>query len=324
MKTILVSGASGIVGYGILRSLRKVDCYKLIGIAAYNDSVAPAFCDTFELAPMTYEDGYIEWLCATLKKHNVDLAIPSIEIDMFHWREHRELIEKSGSFCLLNNPELVSLCGDKWNFFKRLQERAPEYAIESRLSGSFDELVGAFGLPFLLKPRRGYASRGIVEVGSQNIFGQFSDAFGQDLMAQAIVGTQELEYTTSAFFSKSSELCCHMTLRRKLSKEGFTEKAQVAEVSGMEKALCKLGDIFKPVGPTNFQFREEADGCLKLLEINPRVSSATSIRTAFGYNESVMSVDYFLDGKLPVQPKILRGEAVRYIEDKIFYDRDNF
>jgi carbamoyl-phosphate synthase large subunit len=109
-----------------------------------------------------------------------------------------------------------------------------------------------------------------------------------------------------------------MTLRRKLSADGFTDRAEVVDVASMESTLKPLCRLFRPVGPTNFQFRLH-EGTLKLLEINPRVSSATSIRTAFGYNECQMAVEYYLEGKLPEQPAIRRGRAVRYTEDLIFY-----
>ena len=82
-RKILVSGASGIVGYGILRSLRRNhEKGILIGTSIYNDSIAPAFCDIFELAPKTNEPFYIDWLCKTIRKHNVNMVIPGIEIDM--------------------------------------------------------------------------------------------------------------------------------------------------------------------------------------------------------------------------------------------------
>ena len=84
----------------------------------------------------------------------------------------------------------------------------------------------------------------------------------------------------------------------------------------MKHSECQL---FCPLGPTNFQFRRGADGP-KLLEINPRISSSTSIRTAFGYNESAMALDYFLNRRDPVQPRIRRGRAVRYTDEHIFYE----
>jgi carbamoyl-phosphate synthase large subunit len=69
-------------------------------------------------------------------------------------------------------------------------------------------------------------------------------------------------------------------------------------------------------GPTNFQFRI-ANGKPMLLEINPRISSATSIRAAFGFNEAAMCVDHYLHGKKIRQPPLRSGTAVRYLADII-------
>ena len=75
-----------------------------------------------------------------------------------------------------------------------------------------------------------------------------------------------------------------------------------------------LTGILKPVGPTNYQFRKEGEQYL-LLEVNPRISSSTSIRTAFGYNEAEMCITWYLHGNRPEQPEIHTGEARRYIAD---------
>ena len=74
MRTILVSGASGIVGYGVLRSLRRANQdFQLIGTSIYNDSVAQGFCDSFELAPPTDSPGYLEWLLNTIEEEGYRL-----------------------------------------------------------------------------------------------------------------------------------------------------------------------------------------------------------------------------------------------------------
>lgn len=323
MKKILVSGASGVVGYGILKSLRRSsEKYILIGITIYEDSIAPAFCDFFEKAPLTSDANYINWLCGIIEKYNIDMIIPGIEDDIRVWSKERKTLEKTGVHLLLNNPELIEFCADKWDFYQKLKSSGSNLAIESRLEGTFEELVKAFGLPFLLKPRKGFASKGILKIQNKETFNENSKNIGNILMAQPIIGNIEEEYTISAFFDKDSNLLCYMCLRRKLSKQGFTEKAEVAELEHSREALEELCQIFKPVGPTNFQFRVH-NGEWKLLEINPRISSATSIRTAFGYNESEMSIEYFSNNKKPLQPEIKKGRAVRYTEDYIFYDSNN-
>ena len=108
-----------------------------------------------------------------------------------------------------------------------------------------------------------------------------------------------------------------MVMKRKLSKQGFTEIAQTANEPELKDIIKELAEIFKPIGATNFQFRKHR-GSWKLLEINPRISSSTSLKTAFGYNECKMTIDYFLNNKEIAQPEIKKGKAIRYTEDFIF------
>jgi carbamoyl-phosphate synthase large subunit len=323
MRTILVSGASGIVGYGILRSLKRSGKQlKLIGTSIYNDSVAPGFCDIFELAPPTNDAAYMEWLLNTIRKHQVDLIIPGIEIDMYKWVEHIPEIERNGSIAMLNNVELIHLCEDKWTFYENLKKASMSCAIESYLRMDFDTLNCKFGLPFLLKPRRGFGSKGIVKVDSANTFLRHQKDIGPILMAQQLVGIAEEEFTISAFCDGDGGFYASMTLKRKLSRDGFTEKAEVVSTDEFIGTIADLCNRFRPIGPTNFQFRKCKDG-VKLLEINPRISSSTSIRSAFGYNESAMAVDYYLEHQKPIQPEIKRGRAVRYTDEHIFYEDSN-
>lgn len=320
MKRVLVSGASGIVGYGVLRSLRQArqQC-SLIGTSIYDDSVAPAFCDVFEQAPPTNAPEYLDWLLAVLRRHRIDLLIPGIEIDMYHWVEHVPEILATGALPLLNEPGLIALCKDKWDFYQRLVAAGVSCVIESSVKQDFAALAAQFGLPFLLKPRRGFGSKGIVRVTSEDVFLKHRADIGPVLMAQPIVGNDEEEFTTSAFCDGRGGYFASMTLRRKLSRDGFTDKAEVADTAEFIPTMNELCRLLRPLGPTNFQFRRCADGP-KLLEINPRISSSTSIRTAFGYNESAMVMDYFLDQRELVQPAIRRGRAVRYTEERIFYE----
>ncbi|MDD5342154.1 MAG: ATP-grasp domain-containing protein [Patescibacteria group bacterium] len=319
MKTILVTGTSGIIGYGILRSLKKSGLdLRLIGTTIYDDSVAPAFCDIFELAPPSNDPGYTDWLLRMVKKHHADLIIPGIEIDIYTWVEHISELEKSGAKVMLNNPKLISLCRDKWVFYESLRKMDSPYAIETTLEKDFSVLSKRFGLPLLIKPRQGDGSKGIDRINTEQEFAKYQNDIGTKLMVQEIVGNEEEEFTTSAFCDGRGGYFASNTLRRKLSKAGFTEKAEVFDLGGVDEALGKLCAYFQPIGPTNFQFRKH-NGVLKLLEVNPRVSSATSIRTAFGYNECKMAIDYFLEGKIPTQPVMRKGRAVRYTEDFIFY-----
>ena len=315
--TILVSGASGIVGYGILKSLQQYH-YKLIGTTIYSDSITTKFADIVEIAPVSTSEEYIPWLINIIKKYQINMLIPGIECDMQIWNNNRHILNQTGAFILLNNSKLIEICLDKWLFYKTMKKYNSPYIIESSLDKDADQ----FSLPFILKKRCGYGSKGLVKIESKNEFEKYKKNIGNDLMIQEYVGNQEDEYTVAAFFDESSDLKAHISLKRKLSSQGYTVAAEVVHIDNMEAILKELSFIFQPIGPTNFQFRKD-NGNWKLLEINPRISSSTSIRTAFGYNEIKMSIDYFLNKKEIIQPQVTNGKAIRYIEDFIIYDSDN-
>lgn len=321
-KTILVSGASGIVGYGILRSLLKnKEQYNLVGTTIYSDSIAPAFCNIFELAVPTNSENYFEWLFSIIKKYKIDMIIPSIEADMYLWNEHRKEIESTGTFVLLNNSQLINLCEDKWKFYTHLQPLIQEHLIPT----TDDLSKNVFGYPYILKPKKGFGSKGIIKIHNEEDYKRYKDKITKDLIMQPIIGTDDDEYTVSAFFDQENNLIDYLALKRKLSSNGYTESAVVVNYN-FSSILEKIASVVKPLGPTNFQFRLDKNDNMKLLEINPRISSSTSIRSSLGYNESQMSVDYFLNGKIPERvdkESIKNCKAVRYVEEYIFDDSVN-
>ena len=74
MHTILVSGASGIVGYGILKCLQDSGC-KRIGTTIYPNSPAECFADVVEIVPPTTDERYLPSLIQIIKKYNVDMDL---------------------------------------------------------------------------------------------------------------------------------------------------------------------------------------------------------------------------------------------------------
>jgi carbamoyl-phosphate synthase large subunit len=311
---VLVSGASGIVGYGILKSLNSYNC-KTVGTTIYDNSVAPYFCDHLEKISPTDNPDYIKNLINAINKNNVDIIIPSIEIDVLKWSNNRKEIEQNtNAITVLNNPDLIKLCSDKWMFYKELNKYNSIYKIPT-----YSKLPKKVDFPIVIKPKKGYGSNGIFRIYNEIDLAMNENKINNDIIIQPLIGSEDQEYTVSGFFDKESNLMAFITLKRNLSKMGYTESAETVDNSDMfEKAILDLALIFKPVGPTNFQFRIDKNNELKLLEINPRISSSTSIRSAFGFNESIMCIEYFLEGKKITQPKLKKGRVIRYSEDAVF------
>jgi carbamoyl-phosphate synthase large subunit len=316
-RIVLVTGVGAIIGQGIVRSLRQ--CHKtirVIGLDRNKNSLGPFICDAFYAKPACDESSseYLAFWHEILRKESVDLVLPGLEIDLFFLNAHRQVFSGSSTKLGLNRSELIELARDKW----LLGEALPSAGIDpipTVLSRDWNECVNALGAPpFLIKPRQGNGSRGIVRVSNHVDFDYWMSKSDGNLMTQKIIGQDAEEFTAGAFGLGNGSSLSPIIFRRLLSPAGNTQYAEVVTDSAIELATQKLARYFKPIGPTNYQFRKE-NGMPYLLEINPRLSSSSSLRAGFGYNEAEMAIDFYLNDILPQMPEVKPGRAWRYSED---------
>ena len=288
----------------------------MVGIDRNPHSMGPHFCDVFYAKPACDESSpdYLSFWQEVISRESVDLVLPGIEVDLFFLNAHRQSLSVTGTTLGLNKSGLIELARDKWLLGLELPKTglAP---IPSILSEDWTECVDKLGSPpFLLKPRQGNGSRGIVRLYDEAEFRYWVNKSDGNFMIQKIIGNDDEEYTVGAFGFGDGNALPPIIFQRRLSPAGNTQYAEVVEDQTIEQATRKLGMYFKPVGPTNYQFRKE-NGVPYLLEINPRFSSSGSLRAGLGYNEAEMALDFYLKGTRPEMPIVTKGRAWRYSED---------
>ena len=319
MYTILVTGVGAIIGYGIIQSLRKLpQPVKIIGTDIFSDAVGQHWCDHFEKGVLASSSEHTDFIRRTIQKYSIDLVMPGIEQDVLRLAKDFPTLNEGSAQFVLNDLNLIALAQDKWKLHLKLVQEG-FHAIQSSIEGTFEELSRKLGLPFLIKPRKSYASKGIEKVHAIEDFEYWKRKLGENFMAQEIVGHDDAEFTVGAFGLGNGACTQKIVFQRKLSGEGATAKAKVAELPELECLVDRLVEVFRPIGPTNLQFRMH-HGRYLLLEINPRFSSSTSLRTAFGFNEPAMCIQYYLEHHTPSTNPIRVGSAIRYIEDLVTYD----
>jgi carbamoyl-phosphate synthase large subunit len=317
--TVLVTGVGAIIGQGIVQCLRDANrAVRIVGVDRNPECFGPLLCDAFCAKPDVDESetAYIRFWENLLAEESVDLVLPGIEEDMFFLSAHREVLSER-TMLGLNTPALIDLARDKW----RLAEVAGAMTIPASLSRNWDECVAKLGpAPLLLKPRQGSGSRGIVRLENETDFAYWAGRAEANFMVQKIVGTDEQEFTVGLFgLGEGRTVTPPILFRRRLSPAGNTQYAEVVNDEALAAVTQALAERLQPVGPTNFQFRKD-NGRIYLLEINPRFSSSSSLRAAFGYNEGRMALEYYLDGKDPAPPEIRFGRAWRVAGDRVELD----
>lgn len=320
---ILVTGVGAIIGQGIIKSLRQSRySVRIVGMDRSDRSPGPSLCDLFIQKPPCEENEteYLDFWERILQAEKIDLVLPGLEVDVTFLDQQRKRFERLDATLVLNRHELIALSSDKWIFGEELHRHGLP-GIPSAIPETWNEALELLGpSPLLFKPRHGNGSRGIVRLDNETDFLYWRAKSGHDWMLQRIVGTDQSEYTVGVFGFGDGLSVKPITFQRRLSGAGNTLEAEVISDPVIEHAAVELTGIFKPLGPTNYQFRKEGD-IAYLLEINPRFSSSNSLRSAFGYNEAEMAIDYFLFDILPSPPQIRQGIAWRYSEDFVVYDR---
>lgn len=316
--TIAVTGVGAIIGQGIVRGIRALGrAIRIVGVDRNERSPGTYMVDVFEKKPEAPEDSpaYLDYWAHIISKHGIQLIMPGLEVDTFFLDQRRIWCDSLKVVVVLNSHQLIRKASNKWAFGKELASIGYP-VIPSIQPDTWEEALEALGPPpLLLKPLQGNGSRGIVTLEDERDFEYWRVKTTQKWMLQRIVGSANEEYTIGVFGIGNGQLVGPLMFRRRLSALGNTQEVEVVRRHAvLESAVEQLCSYFCPIGPTNLQFRVEGSTAY-LLEINPRFSSSSSLRTAFGFNEAAMAIDYYHENKSPKMPAIREGVAWRYFED---------
>ncbi len=316
--SVMITGVGAVIGQGIIRSLRMEDLdTRLISVDANPLSVGFKWSDAYYAVPKVTDPSWLPVFIDICKKENVDLILPGIEQDVKALMANRqEIINKTAAFPLLNSDEAFRVGFDKWELclFARQQSlNVPQTWIAADVE--VHSIPGPL-YPLVLKPRKGMAGKGIYVVEKEDSLKCWLKLVRRDeYIIQQHIGNDDEEYTVSIFGHYDRSLSVPFILKRRLSY-GSTFEAETVDSALLSDAVVRIAKQLKIVGPTNIQFRKSGENYY-LLDINPRFSSSTSIKSAFGFNEPVMAVKSFLMRQPQVPLALKKGRCSRYIEDSI-------
>jgi carbamoyl-phosphate synthase large subunit len=315
---ILVTGVGAIIGYGIIESLRIVNLNcKIIGTDIFEENYGKYICDEFIKVPYTSDPNYATIFSKILSDYQIDIVFPGIEQDLYYFIDNHHNFNTK---IILNKKELVHLSKDKWSMYQFLKGKSYPFLIPTFTDLNYKLAVETLGLPFIIKPKSSYASKGFNIIRNEEDYLKIENEVNESTLFQPTVGSVDEEYTISVFGDGDGDFIDSLILRRYLSNAGASEKTfTIKRDVLLMNAVEKLVKIFKPEGPTNFQFRKQNNSVF-LLEINPRISSACSIRAKFGYNDPLFCIQHYLENKIYSNQDKKSGKAIRYIADKIVYE----
>lgn len=318
--SIMITGVGAVIGQGIIKSLNGKNIrYRLIGVDANPFSVGFQWTDTGYPVPLVNDPRWVDSIIDICGKENVVLILPGIEQDVKAFLRHFEKIVKNTSALpLLNSSDALRVGFDKWELYLFATQNDMKMPLTWLVTKVNISSLSDSAYPLLLKPRKSMAGKGIYKVDHADDLRFWVGRLPvNEYMVQQYVGSDDEEYTVGIFGFKNADISEPFALKRRLNY-GSTFEAETVYDANLSAVVSRMANKLHIVGPTNFQFRKVGDEYY-LLEVNPRFSSSTSIKSAFGFNEPLMAVKNFIEGEFPIKLELKRGRCSRYLADSFVF-----
>jgi carbamoyl-phosphate synthase large subunit len=290
--SVLVTAAGGIVGEGIIKSLRLANMkggpvsYHVLAADADPRAAGLYRADEGFLLPGAYAPDYVDCLVKLAKDNAVNAIFVGADEELASVAAASERIRKeSGAVAISNQPETVEVGSDKWRTYEFMKLHGLPCA-ESAMPEDRARFVKEFGYPIVVKPREGHGSQQFYTARGEDELNHAIAAIqrrGWHPMLQEFLAGEDNEFTTGVTVGKGKKVMSSIAMRRSL-KAGQTYKAFIDDFPEIRKAAEEVALRLGGSGPVNVQARVQK-GEPKLFEINPRFSASCPLRAAAGINE---------------------------------------
>ncbi|WP_210455354.1 ATP-grasp domain-containing protein [Vibrio crassostreae] len=290
MITVLVTGAGGGVGQGIIKAIKLINDLDVKVIAADMSPLAPGLYGGSEalLVPSASSNNYFDIISKICKENKINYYFPGTDVELLKAADFAsELYKKCQTETAVCPKHVIKIADDKYLTYKFLVDNGFD-APMTQFPQDID--LNSLQYPVIIKPKVGCRSIGVYKVNNIQEAKAAIDSVDDPVIQEYLDG-DEFTCTVVGVKNKISDvLCLKRDLRAGDTYRAFPEKNAVIE--NYVKALAlKLG-IY---GSCNFQLRF-VDGVPKLFEINSRSSGTTPFCAQLGFNP----IEFYLKSRLDI------------------------
>ena len=235
-------------------------------VAGDCSETAPAiyFADRKAILPRIDEVNYIDEIINVCKREGIRLVIPTIDTDLLLLSEERERIEsESGAVVLISSTEVISICRDKINTQKFLEEnefKIPKMYSEEELDS------GEIEFPLFIKPKSGSSSINTFKVNNIEELATYRSLIKEPIVQDFMEGK---EFTVDVFLDFGGNLISVVPRLRMATRSGEISKGKIIKDKEIIEDIKRLVEVLKPVGHITVQLMKTNKG-IEYIEINPR------------------------------------------------------
>jgi len=295
MINILVTGAGGGVGQGIIKSLKMINDLDINIIASDMSSLATGIYagNKSYLVPACTSDDYLKRLEEIFEFENIHYYFPGTDVELEFCAINKKYIKSNFNVqVIISNLDAIKISDDKYKTYQFLKDNDFNYPKTFLPAQSFEKKIQ---YPIVMKPAIGCRSIGVgIVYNKKELEDRLSNE--QGLVIQELIGNDDTEYTCTIVIvnKKVSDV---MILKRVL-RSGDTFRAEPIQSDIISKYVTDVAIALDIDGSCNFQLRTDKNGIPKIFEINCRFSGTTPFCSQLGFNpvefylKNFMGLDY--------------------------------
>jgi len=276
---ILVTGAGGPAGYSVLE--RLVAWCPALALHAADASPLASGLFTVpacrrHVVPMGSDPHFAETLERLCRSRRIDLVIPTVDSELLPLSLVRRRLLQWGTRVAVSDPLGLGICADKVELTRTLAPRIPTaptvvwsgQRLPSELSG----------VRLVAKPRQGSGARGVRIINEVSELASIP-VDGSYLVMQYLPGP---EYSVDVFRTSDGRVLAAVPRERLRVDSGVAIAARTVHDPELEDYAARATETLNLTGTVNVQFRRDAAGRPRLLEINPRFPGTMPLTVAAG------------------------------------------
>lgn len=311
---VLVSGAGGDVGQGVLKALMastlNIELYATC-IRADSSWLHKAGLRGF-IAPLSADVGYIDYLIHLINHFGIQVYFPTVDSEILKIAQAKSRIEsETGAIVFVDDLNKVGICDDKFQTAEFLRSHGFPYPTTIMANDPrVHETIKRIGFPLIVKKRSGKGGQHVYLVNTPDALTPYlGDA---DFIVQERLDPLAGEYTSGVYMGDDNKIKGICTFRRQL-RAGSTYIAEriidpVLELS-LEKMARTLGMKYLNVQSI---LRDDE---LVPFEFNGRLSGSTAM-VAKVFNAPEMFIrERLLGEELMRVDNVDRFVAMRYYQE---------
>jgi carbamoyl-phosphate synthase large subunit len=292
ISNILVTGAGGAAAISVWKSLHALADLHMGDMDDCASGLYLVPASRRLLLPRGDAPHFAEFVLEQCRCRGVQLLIPTVDSELLPLALARESFTRAGIQIAVADPDVLRVIRDKASLLARANGVVPVPWSRVWDTHSPEDLPS---WPVFAKPRAGSGSRDLMKINSVADL-KFVPRDGEFVVQEWLPGE---EYSVDVYVSRAGQALASVPRVRMKTDSGIAVTARTVLASDVAQYAIDLVTSLGLPLVANVQFRRDAKGVAKLLEINPRFPGTLPLTAAAGVDIPRLMLDDYSDRTLP-------------------------